>query len=80
MSDWTKLTEFATRFEAELAYAQLQNAEIPAYIRSHEGGLFGPGFQGSIPSGVDLLVATEYLSAAREHLADLLEPRPNGEL
>ena len=72
MADWTKLTEFATRFEAELALARLEGLEIPAIIRSHEGGLFGPGFQGMIPSGVELHVPTRHLAAAREELADVL--------
>jgi hypothetical protein len=70
MSQWVKAREFGTRFEAEMARALLESADIPATIKSHEGGLFGPGFQGPIPSGVELHVPIGRLAEVREILAD----------
>lgn len=65
MADWVKVREFATRFEAELASARVGSAHIPATIKSHEGGLFGAGFQGPVMSGVDLYVPAARLEDAR---------------
>ena len=69
MSDWVKVREFPTRFEAEMALARLQSANIPAIMRSHEGGFFGPGFQGVVPSGVDLHVPRQRFSDAQALLS-----------
>ena len=68
MSDWVKAREFATRFEAEMAFARLESAHIPGILKSHEGGFFGPAFQGVVPSGVDLMVPKQRLSEAQEVL------------
>lgn len=70
MPDWAKAQEFATRFEAEMARARLESADIPTTIKAHEAGLFGPGFQGIVPSGVELHVPTDRLSEAQTLLAD----------
>ena len=60
---------YATRFEAELAQAQLESADMPSLIQSHAGaGVFGPGFQGAVPGGVALLVPRELLAEAKEIL------------
>ena len=69
VSNWVKAREYATRFEAEMASAALESADIPTTIRAHEGGLFGAGFQGVVPSGVELHVPSDMLSAAQELLA-----------
>jgi hypothetical protein len=69
MSHWVKARTFATRFEAEMARARLESAEIPATIHSHAGsGVFGAGFQGMIPGGVELWVPLDRLSDASEVL------------
>lgn len=68
MSDWVKAREFPSRLEAEMAFARLQSAHIPGVMRSHEGGFFGPAFQGVVPTGVDLLVPKQRLSDAQELL------------
>ena len=68
MSDWMKAQEFATRMEAEVALARLQSSQIPAMMKSHEGGFFGPGFQGTVPSGVDVFVPRQQLSEAKRIL------------
>lgn len=62
MTTWTKAREFATGFEAELARARIESADIPVTIKSHEGGMFGAGFQGVVPSGVELHVPSDRLA------------------
>ena len=69
MADWIKAQEFATRFQADVARARLESADIPSTIMAHEAGFFGPGFQGMVPSGVELHVPAERLEEARELLA-----------
>lgn len=68
MSDWIKVREFSTRFEAEIARTRLESADVPATIVSHEGGIFGAGFQGPVPSGVELLVPSERIAEAEAAL------------
>ncbi|HJQ19488.1 MAG TPA: DUF2007 domain-containing protein [Gemmatimonadaceae bacterium] len=68
MSHWVKAREFATQFEAELARARLQSAGIPATIKSHAAGIFGAGYQGAVPSGVQIHVPSNRLAAATELL------------
>jgi hypothetical protein len=70
MSNWARVREFGTRFEAEMARERLESAGIPSTIKAHEAGLFGAGFQGVIPSGVELLVPEAALSAAQQILSD----------
>ena len=55
-----------------MALARLESAEIPATIHSHAGsGVFGAGFQGMIPGGVEVRVPLDLLTAA----ADVLDAR-----
>lgn len=65
MANWVKAREFATRFEAEIARARLESVELPATIRSHEAGIFGAGFQGTVPTGVELHVPSDRLADAQ---------------
>jgi hypothetical protein len=74
MSDWKKVREFATRFEAEIARTRLESADIPAAIVSHEGGMFGAGFQGPVPSGVELRVPSDRVGDAEAALEAGLDP------
>jgi hypothetical protein len=62
MSGWIKAREFGTKFEAEMAKARLESAGIPVMLKSHAGAIFGPGFQGAVPSGVELHVPAERLA------------------
>ena len=73
MNDWIKAQEFGTRLEAEMARARLESALIPSAIKADDVGIFGPGYQGAVPSGVELFVPRELLSAAK----DLLDPLPS---
>lgn len=60
--------------EAELGIQTLEAAGIPAVARDHDlVGVFGPGFQGRVPRGVDLLVPSPMVDEAREVLG-LAEP------
>jgi hypothetical protein len=68
MSDWKKVREYSTRFEAEIARTRLESADIPAAIISHEGGMFGAGFQGPVPSGVELRVPSDRVAEAEAAL------------
>ena len=65
MSEWKKVGEFSTRFEAEIARTRLESADIPAAIKSHEGGMFGAGYQGAVPSGVEVHVPSDRIDDAR---------------
>ena len=73
MSDWVKAREYATRFEAEVARARLESADIPTTIKAHESGIFGAGFQGVVPSGVELHVPDGRLIDALAILDDGIE-------
>lgn len=69
MSTFVKVRVYSTRFEAELAQARLETADIPSMIQAHAAaGVFGPGFQGSVPGGVTLLVPRGHLSQAEDIL------------
>lgn len=76
MASWVKAREFSSRFEAEMASARLESADIPSTIRAHEAGLFGPGFQGAVPSGVELHVPSDRLAEVQELLDDDIDSNP----
>ena len=67
---WTTIATFAAGFEAELAVARLESAGIVAVARGNDiTGIFGPGFGGATARGVDVLVPSDAVDAAREILA-----------
>jgi hypothetical protein len=65
-SDWVKIATVASGFEADLARAMLEEENIPVLVRGKQAGLFGGGFQGAVPGGVDILVPSAAASRARE--------------
>ena len=65
---WALLTQCSTGFEAELARASLETAEIPVIVHGAQPGIFGAGFQGTLPGGVSLFVPAIALAEARELL------------
>ena len=70
-TEWRVLATYASGFEADLAMAQLETANIPAVRDNNDTvGIFGPGFQGATARGVDVLVPASSLPAAREILDD----------
>ena len=69
---WVKLLNCATTFEAEQLRAGLEAEGIPVLVRGLQQGIFGPGFQGAVPGGVDVCVPSPELDRAREFMG--LEP------
>jgi hypothetical protein len=65
-SDWVKIVTVASGFEADLTRAMLEEQNIPVLIRGKQAGLFGGGFQGAVPGGVDILVPSSVALRARE--------------
>jgi len=65
-SGWRVLATYASGFEADLAMAQLEAAEIPALRDDNDTvGIFGPGFQGATARGVTVRVPAAALEDAR---------------
>jgi hypothetical protein len=63
---WSVLATYSSGFEADLAIAQLQAAEIPAVRDGNDTvGIFGPGFQGATARGVTVRVPAAALEDAR---------------
>jgi len=72
---WVKCRDFGNELEASISVAVLDNAGIPAIIRSNDSvGLFGSAFQGYSAMGVTLLVPSSALEAARTALAFAARP------
>jgi hypothetical protein len=71
MSEWTKIANFGSGFEADLAVEQLRGQGIPAQTRGNDiVGIVGAGFQGTTARGVDVLVPSALVAKARA----VLEP------
>jgi hypothetical protein len=69
--NWVKLASFGTTFEAERAMAALETEGIPALLQSHAGsGLFGAGFQGPVPGGLQVMVRPPDLERAWTLIVD----------
>jgi len=76
-SGWRVLATYASGFEADLAMAQLEAAEIPAVRDGNDSvGIFGPGFQGATAQGFTVRVPAAALEDARAavSLADGEQP------
>ena len=68
-AEWAKATTCRSMIEAELSSQTLEASGIPSRIRAHDlVGVFGPGFQGTVPRGVDLLIPSSLVHEAREVL------------
>jgi len=67
-AEWVKLASFGTGLEADMARATLEEGGVPVQVRGHQNGSFGLGFQGVVPTGVDLYVPSLVLAEARELL------------
>jgi hypothetical protein len=67
---WVAVARYAAGFEADVAVARLEAAGILAISRGNDiTGIFGPGFGGATARGVDVLVVSDAVDAAREILA-----------
>lgn len=71
---WVSVATFGSGLEAELAVQQLEAEGIVAISRGNDVvGIFGPGFQGRTSQGVDVLVPSDAVDAARAALDGTLE-------
>lgn len=69
-SEWRVLATYASGFEADLAMAQLEAAEIPAVRDTNDSvGIFGPGFQGANARGYTVRVPASVFEEARAALS-----------
>jgi len=66
---WVRLVNFPAAWEAESLVEQLRSAGLHATTKGHDTGIFGPGFSGATPRGVDVMVTSDGLAAARDILA-----------
>jgi hypothetical protein len=63
---WVSVATFSSGLEADLAVQQLEAEGIVAISRGNDiVGIFGPGFQGSTAQGIDVLVPSDAVHAAR---------------
>jgi hypothetical protein len=62
---WVPVAGFGAVYEAEMAKARLERAGIPCIVRGSHVGIFGPGFAGPTPHGVQLVVPEDRLEEAR---------------
>lgn len=64
-SEWRVLATYASGFEADMAMAQLEAAEIPSVRDSNDSvGILGPGFQGATAKGFTVRVPASALEDA----------------
>jgi hypothetical protein len=65
------IATYPSALEADIAVARLESAGILAVARGNDiVGLFGPGFGGNTARGVEVLVPSDAIDAARELLTD----------
>ena len=62
---WTRLAEYATQLEADIAAATLRGAGVPVQVQSAVSGIFGPGYSGPTQLGVSLFVPHGHVAEAR---------------
>ena len=65
------VAEFPSRLEAGYAAGILESNGIVHSIRGDDVGIFGPGHQGPVVKGVQVLVAESDLDLARQLLEDV---------
>jgi hypothetical protein len=67
---WARLTTVYTGLEADTLKGMLELEGIPVLVKGYQVGMWGSGFQGSIPEGADVLVPESALERARDMLPD----------
>jgi hypothetical protein len=66
---WVKLANYASALEADIVVERLRSAGVHAISRTNDiVGIFGPGYAGRTPRGVDVLVTSDAVNTAREVL------------
>lgn len=68
---WVTVASFPGRFLAEVTIRTLESEDIPVLVKGEEPGIWGPGFTGLTPHGIQLLVPGDYAERAREIITDL---------
>ncbi len=63
---WVPAATFSSTLEAEIARQTLEAEGIPSIFKNQKTGIFGPGYQGPVPGGVDVCVPSPELERARE--------------
>lgn len=71
---WTKLVTYNSAFEVDLLCVSLDAQSIPHLVRGMNRGGEGPGYQGVVAGGLDVLVPEDALTRARSVLASHFEP------
>ena len=66
---WQTLRNYPNRVEAEFDQERLQQAGIPVLLQGPEAGIFGGGFSGASPFGVELSVPDNRVEEARALIA-----------
>lgn len=67
---WVKVATAGSGFDADRMKADLESAGIPVLLRGHHLGMFGSGFQGLTPGGIDVCVPSPERERAETLLAD----------
>jgi len=71
---WVPVRSYSAHYEADIAVARLEAAGLLAVARGNDiVGLFGPGFGGASSRGVEVLVPSDAVDAAREILDSPVE-------
>ncbi|HLV26425.1 MAG TPA: DUF2007 domain-containing protein [Gemmatimonadales bacterium] len=65
---WSLLTVVGTSLEVDMMKQTLDAEEIPALVRGPYAGVFGGGYQGPVPGGIQILVPEQELERARDLL------------
>ena len=68
---WVRGGTYSAIWEAEMARGILEGAGIPARISSDAPGVFGAGWSGTVPRGVELFVPREREDDARAVLMEI---------
>lgn len=67
---WAPVATYGAVYEAEIGRAVLEAGGFDARVEGGEWiGIFGPGFSGTTPRGVRVLVPADQAAAARSFLA-----------
>lgn len=68
MATWALLKVVSTTLEVDMMKQTLEAENIPALVRGPYAGVFGGGYQGPVPGGIQVLVPEQELERARDLL------------
>ncbi len=67
---WELLCTVHSGLEADQVRITLEEEDIPVLMKGMPVGIFGGGFQGTIPGGVEVFVPSPELERARELIGE----------